>query len=334
MRLIIRYWQRIWSEEWVLRGISLILAAILWHFVGGEDTVNKSIMVPVEVINMPRDLVISNQFKKEIEVTISGPRSQILGIDKGSIRRQVDLAQATPGTLVVKNTNESLRVPRNVTVLRMQPASIILSLDKLIHKQFDINPVTTGNLAKDYLLKALNMEPETITITGPQTVLSQIDVLRTKVIDISGLRKSTQLQVPLDLDVAIVDLIGETSITADIEVEVETVQRTITNLPLVVLVEGVVQRVSPDRVSLVLGLPKPLMQQKIDLEKLFKVTAIFDKDNRQKMLVQAIPATDLYEGVQVLRIEPQYVTLIEQAVSKEQAPGQQEQETKKVQVQE
>ena len=73
-----RYWLQLSPKDWVLRMISLGLAIVLWYFVGGEDIVNKNIMVPVEVINMPRDLVVSNQFKKEIEVSVSGPRSMVL----------------------------------------------------------------------------------------------------------------------------------------------------------------------------------------------------------------------------------------------------------------
>ena len=42
------------SKEWVLKGISLVLAIVLWYFVGGEDRVNKNVMIPIEIINLPR----------------------------------------------------------------------------------------------------------------------------------------------------------------------------------------------------------------------------------------------------------------------------------------
>ena len=37
--------QRVWSKEWVLKFTSLCLAVLLWYFVGGEDVVEKNIMV-------------------------------------------------------------------------------------------------------------------------------------------------------------------------------------------------------------------------------------------------------------------------------------------------
>ncbi len=307
------HWLQLSPKDLLLRLVSLGLAIILWYFVGGEDIVNKNVMVRVEVINLPRDLVISNQYKKEIEVSVSGPRSLVLDMGNRAISRQVDLSHATPGTMVIENSNDSIAVPRGVKVLRIQPESVILSLDKLIQKQFSVNPVTTGVLAPDHILKEIRMEPDSISITGPETVLSQFDVLRTKVIDIEGLRESTQVQVPLDLDLLIVELIGETTVTADLDISVETVQRKISNVPVEVMKDEVLQRVTPATVTITVALPKTLIRAKVDLNTLFKVTATGGEKDKQ-MQVKAIPAREFADPIRILNIEPQAVTLIEEVV--------------------
>lgn len=314
-QLTIRHWLQLSPKDWVLRLISLGLAVILWYFVGGEDTVNKNVMVPVEVINLPRDLVISNQFKKEIEVSVTGPRSLVFDMGKGKIARQIDLAKATPGTMVFENTNDVINVPRGVKVQRIQPKSIILSLDKLIQKQFSVNPVTSGELAPDYVLKNIRMEPDSISITGPQSVLSEFEVLRTKVIDIQGLKKSAEIQVPLELDPVFVDLIGATTITASLEVEVATVQKTISGFPVTVTKEGVQQRVTPATVAVTAELPKPLLRKKIDLHGLFMVTAEGQQENGQMQV--KVTQTKLFpDTVKILKVEPATVTLIEETPPK------------------
>ena len=305
-----QYWLQLSSGDFLLRLISLGLAIVLWYFVGGEDIVNKNVMVPVEVINLPRDLVISNQFKKEIEVSVSGPRSLVLDMEKGDITRQIDLVQATPGTMVLENTNDVIAVPRGVKVLRVQPKNVILSLDKMIQKQFVINPVTRGNLAPDYILKNIRMEPRSISITGPQTVLSQYEVLRTKPIELQGLRKSTEIQVPLELDPVIVDLIGATTITAGLEISVETVQETILGLVVRVEKDGVLQRVTPATVAVTAAFPKTLIRDGVDLQALFEVSAEGKKENGQ-MLVTVVAAPQTADPVQILKIDPMMVTLID-----------------------
>ncbi len=306
-----RYWLQLSPKDWVLRIISLGLAIVLWYFVGGEDIVNKNVMVPVEVINLPRDLVISNQFKKEIEVSVTGPRSMVLDMGKGNVVRQVDLLEATPGTMVLVNSNDVIQVPRGVKVLRIQPESIILSLDKMIQKQLEVNPVTSGTPAPDYVLKEIRMAPDSISITGPQTVLAQFDVLRTSVIDIQGLRESTEIQVPLELDPVIIDLIGETTITASLDIAVETVHKTISGLAVEVMKNGVLQRVTPATVVITVALPKTLIRDRVDLHSLFTVTAV-DVQKNGKMKVKAVPTRTFTDPVQILKIEPDTVTIIEE----------------------
>ncbi|HID70114.1 MAG TPA: YbbR-like domain-containing protein [Desulfobacterales bacterium] len=310
-----KHWMQLSPKDWVLRIISLGLAIVLWYFVGGEDIVNKNVLVRVEVINLPRDLVISNQFKKEIEVSVSGPRSLVLDIENLAISRQIDLAKATPGTMVIDNNNDDIPVPRGVNVLRIQPKSVILSLDKLIQKQLEVNPVTIGNVAPDYVLKEIRMEPDSISITGPETVLSQFEVLRTKEIDIGGLSASTQKQIPLELDPVIVDLIGATTVTADLVIQVKTVKKKIPNFPVEVIIDGVKQRVTPAKVSITVALPKTLIRKKVDLNSLFKVTAT-DEENDGQMQVKVTPTKKFSNPIQILKIDPQVVTLIAE-------PGQQ-----------
>ena len=294
------YWRRFIAREWFPMAISIVLAIVLWSFVGGEQTVDKNVMIPVEVINLPRQLVISNQFKKEIEVAVNGPRSMILEIDNKKITRQIDLSKATPGTTVITNDVDSIPVPRGVTVLRVQPSSIILSLDKLIQKKFPINPVTTGTPSAGHILKGLRMDPDEIAITGPETVLTQYDVLRTKVININGLRKSVQQQVPLDLEPAIVDLIGETTITADISIALEMVPKEF-RVKLVPIFVDKERKLS--NVKVFANVPKLLIDQKIDVNSM--LTAVIDRDEEAGLgVVRIVQAKTLIPEIEIFSIEP------------------------------
>jgi hypothetical protein len=312
-----RSWQRLLSRSWFLKGLSLCLAAMLWYFVGGKDTVDKNVMIPIEILNLPRELVISNQFKKEIEVTVSGPRSLILELSNRAVTRQIDLSSATPGTMVISNANNSIPVPRGIKVLRVQPSSVILSLDKLIQKHFPIIPTVAGKVAAGHVLKKLKMDPEVITITGPQTVLSQVDQLHTGTINIEGISESQQRQVPLKLDPAIVDLIGETSVTAYLQLGVETVEKKISDLPVVAILDGVQQQVDPATVTVTANVPKAMLKNKTNLKKLFTVTATEVAEDG-KMKVMVIPGDEANREIAVVAVDPVVVTLVPEKSEKKQ----------------
>jgi len=303
-------WQWMWSKDWILRFISLILAVTLWYMVGGEDKVDKNVMIPVEIINLPRDLVISNQFKEQIEVTVNGPRSLILEMSKGHITRQIDLSTATPGTNVIVNEINSIPVPRGVTVERIQPATIILSLDKLVKKHFPIRLIVTGKVPANYKLGEISTVPAEITITGPGTVLDQFDVLTTKPIDVQGLKKSMQLQVPLEMSPVVVDLIGETSVTAHIQILMETVEKTIKKIPVVFKTDGIPRDINPSTVSVKAVVPKVFIKQKMDLKTLFDVTTVGENGER-RVEVQVTPKRKYMNSVKVIQVTPFFVTLKE-----------------------
>jgi YbbR domain-containing protein len=307
--------QKLWSKEWLLRFISLCLAILLWYFVGGEDAVDKTVTIPIEIINMPKDLIISNKFKKNIDVTVRGPRSLLLDMGKKETPRQVDLSDAVPGTRVVSLDNKSISVGRGIQVLRVQPASLILSLDKLIQKKFSVTPVVIGNVLPGYVMKDLRIAPDTIAITGPQTVLSQVESLKTTPINIAGLTKSVQLQIPLELEQALVDLIGETSITADITIGYDTVERTIANIPVRVAVDGYLQPVTPEDVKVTLRIPKLLLKKEIEYKNLLTVTAV-GKPGEDSLKVQVTQAADVGAPLEIVKVDPEFVTLVKKPAPK------------------
>jgi YbbR domain-containing protein len=300
----------IFSKDWLLKFVSLVMAVVLWSFVGGEDRVDKNVMIPIEIINLPRDLVISNQFKKEIEVTVSGPRTMILELSSRAVTRQVDLSAATPGTMVIENDNDHIPVPRGITVQRIQPSSIILSLDKLIQKQYPVTARTVGRVADGYFIKMLKTDPDVITIAGPQTTLSQFDELYTKAINLAGVKQSAQLQVPLELGPAIVELIGETSVTADLTVGLETVTRTMEGMKVHASIDGVLREVQPAEVKVTANIPLMLLARKVDPKSLFSVTAL-KKEGEERLVVKAIPKADVELPIEILSIIPGTVLLVD-----------------------
>lgn len=296
------------SKDWMLKFISLGLAVLLWYFVGGEDRVDKNVMVPIEIINLPRDLVISNQFKKKIEVTVSGPRSLILEMANKAITRQVDLSSATPGTMVIENNNDHIPVSRGITVQRVTPSSIILSLDKLVQKQYPVTAKTVGKVAEGYYVKMLKTVPDVITITGPLTILSQFDELFTKAINLDGVKQSVQIQVPLELGEDVVDLIGETSVTAELTIGLETVTKTIEEMDVRLVVEGSNQRVSPATVKVAANIPKMLLGKYKSMTELFSVTAL-KVDDSDLYQVKVIPNSNIEYPIEILSIIPTHVLI-------------------------
>ncbi|MBU2539455.1 MAG: YbbR-like domain-containing protein [Proteobacteria bacterium] len=219
-----------WPNNWGLKLISLIFSLLLWYFVVGEDKVDTTLYIPVEIVNLPRELVISNQFKKQVEATVSGPRGLINGINRQRISRTINLAKATPGTIVIRNEPETIQFPRGITVSRIQPTHITLLIDELVEKELPVQARTTGTPASGYELGGVIFEPPLIKISGPKAVVGREKILFAKPIDISGLKGPKTFQVPLELRPALLELMGEAVVTANVVVREKTMERTITDI--------------------------------------------------------------------------------------------------------
>ena len=96
-------WFKSRPKNWVLKCLSFLFAIFLWYFVAGEDKVDVNISVPVEIVNLPHKLIISNQFKKQLDVLVSGQRSIIRSIAEQHVTRSIDLSKATPGKIVINH---------------------------------------------------------------------------------------------------------------------------------------------------------------------------------------------------------------------------------------
>ncbi len=112
---------------------------------------------------------------------------------------------------------------------------------------------------------------------------------------------------PLTWSHAIVDLIGETTITADISVALETVQK-----------QYKVKFVEPvkagdkvlDHVTVIANVPKLLLDNKTNVSRLLSAMVVEDKVNGFGV-VRIIPSEELTLPVEVISIDPATVDLEE-----------------------
>ena len=299
-------------KNWVLKLVSLFFALFLWYFVVGEDKVDMNVTLPVEIVNLPRDLIISNQFKKQIEVTISGQRSLIRGMSEQHISRSIDLSKATPGTIVIPNDPDSISLPRGLSILRVQPPTLTLLLDRLIQKELPIKPILVGKVHKDFRLDSVTVDPLALKISGPQAILDQEENLKTLPIVINGLSESAVKQVSLALKNEISDLIGEPVVAVRLNLSALKKEMKFTDIPIDFEHDKgkqteIIYRLSPPKVSIKAEIPQGMIRKPNGLKSLFqarvKPVNLQPGSLKLKVLVEA-PAQ-----IKIISVSPDTVTL-------------------------
>ncbi len=293
-------------KDWFLKVISLCLGIFLWFFVVGEDQVDMNVKVPLEILNLPADVVISNQFKKDIEVSVRGPRSLIQDLRNRNITRAVDLSGKKTGAFVLQNTDESITFPRGITVLRLQPTDITLLLDKLIKKNFRIAPITKGEPTEGFTLDKVTLNPSHLTISGPKKVLDSAKNLETYIIDITNLDSTTTLQVHLNLKPEFIDLIGETVVTVKLDVGEKLKQQTVVNIPVNVRESDQPVTVTPDKISVTANIPVNLIRDTPELSMLFRASIAAKGITKSTNVQVAVNGVNVpgHDAIMVLSVKP------------------------------
>lgn len=221
-----------WAKDWGFKALSLLFAVLMWYFVVGEDKVDMTVYVPIEITNLPQNLIIANQYKKQLEVAVSGPRGLVRTITNQRISRSIDLADAKVGTQIVQNKPENIKFPRGITIQRIQPANLTLTIDRLLERELPINPVVTGKPAIGFKVVGITAKPSSLSLKAPEEALRVTDFLSTKPVEITGSTTSISKQVALEVIPEIEELVGESVITVNVTIKEKMIPREFAGVPI------------------------------------------------------------------------------------------------------
>ena len=183
-----------------LKGISLGLAVLLWLQIAGQETVQRTLSLPVEFVNIPPELEISNDYAKEVDVVIrSGSGSSF---DARGLVVVIDLKSAQPGVersfpLGEENIKNK---PYGVNVLDFTPARIRLRLEKTLQKTIEVVPELVGQPAEGFEVTNVQARPVTVEIHGPESRVEEVSRAQTEPINIEERSSPLVQTVSVDID--------------------------------------------------------------------------------------------------------------------------------------
>jgi YbbR domain-containing protein len=186
------------TENWVLKLMSLAFALILWFFVMGEQRLERSYAVPLELKNMPVGMMVANDIPSQIEVRISGPRTLLMNLHPEDIGISVDLKGLRPGLTTFKRLEERLDLPGPLKVTRVSPSFIDVKLEQILSKAVPIKVRLTGEPAKGYKVDQVVSEPSKVTIEGAQSEVDKVQSVPTEPVDLDGATGDFTTVVPLN----------------------------------------------------------------------------------------------------------------------------------------
>lgn len=187
-----------------LKITAVLLAVITWFLVVNvSDPIrtNTYTNVPITVTNSSyiESMGLSGQLKQDsVTVTISDKVSVVKSIDADDIVVTADLTQ------IINMDSDPVMVPLSVVCTKypnisseditVTPQNVAINLEKLTSADFVITPSTDGTKPDiDYEVGTMSVDPEKITISGPESIINKIDKVVAKV-NVTGLDQDVTLR--------------------------------------------------------------------------------------------------------------------------------------------
>ncbi len=176
-------------------------------------------------------------------------------------------------------------------------------------KQLTVKPKIIGKPAPGYYISEILSNPDEIKIFGNYSKISYIEFLETIPIDVSGITKTLSVKVPPALEEGLNIVEGEVElIEVTIQVKEVIIQKILKNIPVVPqnLSPFVSCEIKPEVVDITVE-GKNILIDKLEEENIKAFVKFMDNFKvEQKVKVQ----TDLPEGISLIKVEPEEVTVL------------------------
>ncbi|MFM1581704.1 CdaR family protein [Helcococcus bovis] len=183
------------KKNWKIKLLSLFIAIVLWAFIIANEnpTVSTRISsVPIIYENLgkldQKGLILNQDIVKNLDVSISGKRSNIISITPQHIIISADLTNMKEGR---NKVNLSYTLPEGIKIDEA-PRTLDVNVEKIITKDFIVKVKNESKLQSDYILESTKVTPEKITVRGSRANVDSISNVYVK-LDLSNLENDITL---------------------------------------------------------------------------------------------------------------------------------------------
>ncbi|HSC71525.1 MAG TPA: CdaR family protein [Candidatus Methylomirabilis sp.] len=211
------------TRAWMLNNLglkllSVILAVLLWAVVLGEQKVEVTISIPLELKDLPRNMVLVNEPTDTLHVRLRGPGTLVTTLGPREVAFAGLPKTFAEGENLVPIQPGSVRVPRGIQVMEVNPTRLRVVLDAIVEREIEVSPRVEGTPARGFVVKRVTSSPARIRMTGPKTELRRLSRVYTLPINLEGHRASFTTRAMLEPPGRQIRTVEETPIIVGVEI--------------------------------------------------------------------------------------------------------------------
>jgi hypothetical protein len=145
----------------------------------------------------------------------------------------IDLSDAEKGTSTIDYTERSVKgLPDSLKITQTNPPMTEVELDAKIRRTVRVRPAVIGEPAEGWERGSISIEPESVEIEGPESVLRDISEVSTDIVNISGRTDSLVSAVAIKTPSSNLRPTNDAPINVRVAVDALVDNRTFTDVPV------------------------------------------------------------------------------------------------------
>ncbi len=306
-----RFFRLIWlTENWGLKLISLLLAIGFWFYVVGEESIEITKTIPLEIRVPNEKLSVVKSSTAFLEVTLQSPRHLFSALSSSSIsaRHKIEGVQKAGDYSFNVGANDFSIPTPEIRIVKILPSFVTVTLDEVIVKKLSIEVDFVGEPAYGYRVdrETIELDPNAVLVEGPKTALEKMDTIKTEPVQLVGrvrsFRRTVKIRPGPEMKV-----LGDGVTEVQIPIKAEFSERELPDIrvkPLGVPSGGFTAQLVAEKVSIILKGPRALLDKIVASD----ILAYADVDNLKEG-AQDVPVKLILPQDVVLKNEPPVVSV-------------------------
>jgi YbbR domain-containing protein len=243
-----------------LKVFSLAFACGLWLLVNaGERDTEKTLVVPIELRNLPSQMVVIGPQVESVDLQVMGPRTLLGQFNPRKIT--LDLSRVRPGSATFRVSADLLSLPRGVKVERISPSQVNLEIAAIIRRTVPVQPNLVGKPPPGFTVKEVAVVPNSVDIVGPAPEVEKIDAVPTAAIDVERLTQPQTRELLLREPEGDLLTYNVERVRVRIDIQEVITTREFRRVKISVKNAGFRVLVTPSQVDVFVRGPQPLVEQ-------------------------------------------------------------------------
>ncbi|MFN3872448.1 MAG: hypothetical protein ACK4R9_05570 [Ignavibacterium sp.] len=182
--------------------ISVLFSITVWVSIALSDEYYSIYKLPIAIIDLPSGYTVGNDLPETITVRLKGDGWKLMSFELGSSKFFFVSVKGDSGLITANLLNNVENNPwftAGINILDITPKSLRIVVEPIAEKKLKIIPELNLDFKEGYSLASkVSVQPDSILVRGPASVIRRMETFRTKEITLKNLDQKTTFLAELE----------------------------------------------------------------------------------------------------------------------------------------